>query len=170
MTEDVLSLEEDSQSDQDSDGWSRKPEVDSDADDVGIMLKKAISYTGEDLDFEALARGEDAVNVVHTISNATVRKHLHLWKGSIEAEVLDGLEGKKAIRRFYGKDRENIWVEIGGRDYVIIPGKGVFTLKPPSVFKSRGVACGNFASITGTELYASGTEFCCGWRCRKIGS
>jgi len=51
-----------------------------------------------------------------------------------------------------------MWLEVGENDYVFIPGKGVFTIKPPDILKARGVACGNHAADTAVDLFASGVE------------
>ena len=39
-----------------------------------------------------------------------------------------------------------------------IPGKGVFTVKPPHTLKSRGVACGNFVDPSDIDVYSGGVE------------
>ena len=121
-----------------------------------LVIKRMQDVTEEELDFEALAKGDIVVQVVHIIPLPQVRKYIHLWQDSIKSEVVDGLEGKGAIVRFSGQAAMQMMREVGEHQY--IPGKGVFTIKPPAKFKSRGVACGNRAEITGALVYAAGVE------------
>ena len=87
-----------------------------------------------------------------------MNKTLHVWIDAIKAE-LKSLETKEAIVRVPPQGVHALLEE--NPDAKVLPGKGVFTIKPPRKFKARFVVCGNFNTgpqLDKTEIYSGGIE------------
>ena len=88
-----------------------------------------------------------------------MKKYLNLWLDSIQAEVDSLSVQKEAILRVHPNLVEKLLQE--NPNAKILPGKGVFTIKPPCKFKTRGVVCGNFVGSTHldkNEIYSGGVD------------
>ena len=68
------------------------------------------------------------LRVVHTVHQSEVEANLQEWVESLEDEV-SAPENMTAIRRRRGQDAKDYLAQAG---VTIVPGKGVFTVKPPS--------------------------------------
>ena len=107
---------------------------------------------------QLLSELEGELRVVHTVHPGEVEKNLQEWIPSMMDE-LKALEGMKAIKRVRGKEAKDF---INTPGAVIVPGKGVYTVKPPSkpntLFrrKTRIVGCGNFQRKSEEEINYSG--------------
>ena len=105
-----------------------------------------------------LSELDGELRVVHTVHPAEVEQSLPEWIPSMMDE-LKALEGMKAIKRVRGKEAKDFANTPGA---VIVPGKGVYTVKPPSkpntLFrrKTRIVGCGNFQKKSEEEINYSG--------------
>ena len=105
-----------------------------------------------------LSELDGELRVVHTVHPAEVERSLPEWIPSMMDE-LKALEGMKAIKRVRGKEAKDFANTPGA---VIVPGKGVYTVKPPSkpntLFrrKTRIVGCGNFQKKSEEEINYSG--------------
>ena len=84
---------------------------------------------------------DQVVLVTQTIPLKDVRRTLELWVDSIKSE-LNSLETKEAIVRVPPQGVQASLEE--NPSAKVLPGKGVFTIKPPRKFKLRIVVCGNF--------------------------
>ena len=130
--------------------------------EVGEEILKAQKATVENrytYDIENVLKELDGeLRVVHTVHQSEVEANLKEWVPSMAEEVA-ALEGMKAIRRRRGQDAKDYLAQPG---VMVVPGKGVFTIKPPSKEgtrfrrKSRLVSCGNFQPKSGTESNYSG--------------
>ena len=130
--------------------------------EVEQEILKAQKATVENLytyDIEnVLKQLEGELRVVHTVHQTEVEANLKEWVPSMAEEVA-ALEGMKAIRRRRGQDAKDCLAQPG---VMVVPGKGVFTIKPPSKEgtrfrrKSRIVSCGNFQPKSDTESNYSG--------------
>jgi len=128
-----------------------------------IALKKAMaSNTNANVPIEKLADTinypDQVVLVTQTIPLKDVRRTLELWIDSIKSE-LSSLETKEAIVRVPPQGVQSLLEE--NPSAKVLPGKGVFTIKPPRKFKSRIVVCGNFNTgpqLDKTEIYSGGIE------------
>ena len=102
-------------------------------------------------------KGEE-LRMVHTVHQSEVDANIKEWIPSM-AEEVQALEGMNAIRRRRGQDAKDYLAQPG---VVVVPGKGVFTVKPPSKEgsayrrKSRIVSCGNFQPKGEAESNYSG--------------
>ena len=107
---------------------------------------------------QLLGELESELRVVHTVHPGEVERNLQEWIPSMMDE-LKALEGMKAIKRVRGKEAKDFTNTPGA---VIVPGKGVYTVKPPSkpntLFrrKTRIVGCGNFQKKSEEETNYSG--------------
>ena len=104
---------------------------------------------------ELLSNLVGPLEVVHNVSSAEVKRHLHKWKSAAQAE-LQSFESMQVIRKFFGPDARRILQDPG---IEVIPGKAVCTVKPADPYKRkfRIVSCGNFASSTlEANVYAGG--------------
>ena len=101
------------------------------------------------------------LEVVHNVSLPEVRKYVELWKGAILKEV-SALMDSGAVTRLNPEQTR----ELKKAGLVVLPGKAVFTVKPPNDpegpekyrRKCRVVVCGNFLPAQGQNVYASGTS------------
>ncbi|CAE7605323.1 RE1 [Symbiodinium sp. KB8] len=102
-------------------------------------------------------RGAD-LRVVHTVHQREVEQNLPKWVSALAAEVA-ALETIGAVKRRRGKDAKSYLQSPG---VTIVPGKAVFTVKPPSKEgeqyrrKARIVSCGNFQPKNSQEENYSG--------------
>ena len=102
-------------------------------------------------------RGAD-LRVVHTVHQKEVEQNLPKWVSALAAEVT-ALETIGAVKRRRGKDAKAYLQSPG---VTIVPGKAVFTVKPPSKEgeqyrrKARIVSCGNFQPKNNQEENYSG--------------
>ena len=102
-------------------------------------------------------RGAD-LRVVHTVHQKEVEQNLPTWVSALAAEVA-ALETIGAVKRRRGKDAKD-YLQMPG--VTIVPGKAVFTVKPPSKEgeqyrrKARIVSCGNFQPKSSHEENYSG--------------
>ena len=94
------------------------------------------------------------LRVVHTVHPAEVEKNLEKWVPSMMEEV-NAMESMKAIKRARGQEARD-FLKLPGA--VVVPGKGVYTAKPPSKpntwfrRKTRIVSCGNFQKKSKDEV------------------
>ena len=108
------------------------------------------------------------LEVVHNVGLPEVKKYLSKWKEAIKKEV-HALVDSGTIRRLSPIEAR----DLREKGLVVLPGKGVFTAKPPAEAKQaegkdvganmfrrkcRVVVCGNYIPQNGTEVYASGTS------------
>ncbi|CAE7242425.1 RE1 [Symbiodinium sp. CCMP2592] len=103
------------------------------------------------------------LEVVHNVGLPEVKKYLPKWKGAIKKEV-KALVDSGTIRRLTPAEAR----DLRQKGLIVLPGKGVFTVKPPLEAKELGadmyrrkcrvVVCGNYLPQSGTEVYASGTS------------
>ncbi|CAE7446981.1 RE1 [Symbiodinium sp. CCMP2592] len=122
-------------------------------------LKKAeVQYThGIEEILSSLKKDGKPLEVTHTVSLSDVRKNLKAWAPSASKEYVNLKDSKKA---FEVRKRSGL-----PDDCLLLPCKGVFTIKPdksPAGYrrKTRFVACGNHAPGDGdhSELYAAGLD------------
>ncbi|CAE7447103.1 RE1, partial [Symbiodinium sp. CCMP2456] len=122
-------------------------------------LSKAADYEVEKI-LEALP---GPLEVVHNVSLPEARRYLERWKGAILKEV-DALVSSGTVRRLSAEKAR----ELKSKGMIILPGKAVFTAKPPSDpndakagkyrRKCRIVVCGNYLPADKANVYASGTS------------
>ena len=103
------------------------------------------------------------LQVVHNVSLPEVRKHLEKWKPAILKEV-EALISSGTVRRLTPEQTR----ELKSQGMMIMPGKAVFTVKPPNESnagsqeryrrKCRVVACGNYLPSNKDNVFASGTS------------
>ena len=103
---------------------------------------------------------DQQVDVTKTISlvDVQVRRTLNLWLSAIKAE-LASLENKECVVRIPPHAVQNLLEQ--NPEAKVLPGKGVFTIKPPRKFKARFVAFGNYNNGPQTdkhEIYSGGVE------------
>ena len=132
-------------------------------------IKKMMKISpGEAQDYEVeqlLQSPQAPLEVVHNVSLQEVRKHLSKWVAAIHKEV-DALIGSGTIRPLSAEQTR----ELKKCGLKVLPGKAVFTAKPPAeagggqekkeMFrrKCRVVVCGNFLPHGQGNVYASGTS------------
>ncbi|CAE7767290.1 RE2 [Symbiodinium sp. CCMP2592] len=98
------------------------------------------------------------LRVVHTVHPSEVERNLEKWVPSMMDEI-KAMETMKAIKRVRGQEAKD-FLNLPGA--VVVPGKGVYTAKPPSkpdmMFrrKTRIVSCGNFQKKSDDEVNYSG--------------
>ena len=98
------------------------------------------------------------LRVVHTVHPSEVEQNLEAWIPSMASE-LKTLEGIGAVKRIRGQAARDYMAQPG---VVIVPGKAVYTVKPPSTEggvcrrKTRIVSCGNFQPKDSSETNYSG--------------
>jgi hypothetical protein len=98
---------------------------------------------------------EEDIKVTQTIPWQEVKEELDLWRDALQAE-LDALLEMQAVEVV---DRSEI-----PADAIVLPGKAVFTKKPPKEGKrghrkkARACVCGNFETSTVGEVYAAGCD------------
>ena len=126
-----------------------------------ISPGKAQDYEVEQL----LPSLQAPLEVVHNVSLQEVRKHLSKWVAAIHKEM-DALIGSGTIRPLSAEQTR----ELKKCGLKVLPGKAVFTAKPPAeagggqekeeLFrrKCRVVVCGNFLPHGQGNVYASGTS------------
>ena len=134
----------------------------------GIQLKqmrrvlKVSPGEAKDVEVEELLKClSGPLEVVHNVSLPEIRKHVELWKEAIQKEVSALLNSGTVTRLSPEQTRE-----LKKAGLVVLPGKAVFTVKPPSDpngsekfrRKCRVVVCGNFLPAHGQNVYASGTS------------
>eukprot|EP00439_Symbiodinium_sp_Y106_P014523 s9297_g2.t1 len=113
------------------------------------------TYNIEDV-LQELQGGE--LRVVHTVHQREVDENLEAWIPSMGEEVT-ALETIGAVKRRRGKEAITFLKNPG---VTIVPGKAVFTVKPPSKEgqkyrrKARIVSCGNFQPKSSLEENYSG--------------
>ena len=94
------------------------------------------------------------LEVVHTVELREVKENLAKWVPSGRKELDNLVTNKKALRRMKRHELPK-----GTR---LVPGKGVFTVKPEGdgyKRKTRFVACGNYLPNDGVgDLYAAGAD------------
>eukprot|EP00439_Symbiodinium_sp_Y106_P082589 s1232_g22.t1 len=111
--------------------------------------------------FEGCAQELEQIQVVHNVSLPEVKKYVHLWREAIAREV-NALMESGTVKRLSPEQTR----ELKKAGLVVLPGKAVFTVKPPSDpsgsakfrRKCRVVVCSNFLPAQGQNLYASGTS------------
>ena len=117
-----------------------------------------------DYEVERLLQELDGdLQVVHNVSLPEVRKHLDNWKAAIFKEV-EALVGSGTVKRLSPEQTR----ELKAQGMLIMPGKAVFTVKPPNEApngvqerfrrKCRVVACGNYLPNSNDNVFASGTS------------
>ncbi|CAE6958294.1 RE1 [Symbiodinium sp. CCMP2592] len=105
-----------------------------------------------------LAELEGDLRVVHTVHPKEVEEAIAEWIPALNAEV-STLENIGAVKRLRGKAARDYMAQPGA---VIVPGKAVFTVKPPTKEgtrfrrKARIVSCGNFQPKADNEINYSG--------------
>ena len=136
---------------------SKEPTVE--AQQEILMARKAALENLYTYNIEKVLQELDGeLRVVHTVHQSEVEANLSEWVESLKDEV-EALENMKAIRRRRGQDAKEYLAQAG---VTVVPGKGVFTVKPPSKpgkrfrRKSRIVSCGNFQPKDNAELNYSG--------------
>ena len=117
-----------------------------------------------DVEVEQLLQELQApLEVVHNVSLPEVKKHLPKWRAAIQKEV-KALIDSGTIKRIGPQEAR----ELRTKGLVVLPGKGVFTVKPPVDTKEgdatmyrrkcRLVVCGNYLPQNNSDVYASGTS------------
>ncbi|CAE7421178.1 RE1 [Symbiodinium sp. CCMP2592] len=100
--------------------------------------------------------------VVHNVSLPEIKKYLDRWKPAILKEVA-ALIDSGTVRRLTPEQTK----ELKKDGLIVLPGKAVFTAKPPTEGakggerfrrKCRIVVCGNFLPDRELNVYASGTS------------
>ncbi|CAE7917991.1 RE1, partial [Symbiodinium necroappetens] len=121
-------------------------------------------YVAADYEVEKILEAlPGPLEVVHNVSLPEARRYLERWKGAILKEV-DALVSSGAVRRLSAEKAR----ELKSKGMIILPGKAVFTAKPPSDpndakagkyrRKCRIVVCGNYLPADKANVYASGTS------------
>ena len=132
--------------------------------DGQVLRRIAKISPGEAKDYEVeplLQSLQAPLEVVHNVSLQEVRKNVNKWVASIRKEV-DALIGSGTIRPLSPEQTR----ELKACGLKVLPGKAVFTAKPPSDTtngewfrrKCRVVVCGNFLPHSRDNVYASGTS------------
>ncbi|CAE7776959.1 RE1, partial [Symbiodinium sp. CCMP2592] len=128
-------------------------------------LRKVLKVSpgeAKDVEVEELLRVlSGPLEVVHNVSLPEVKKYIHLWKEAILKEV-SALVDSGTVKRLSPEQTR----ELKKAGLVVLPGKAVFTVKPPTDAQSstrfrrkcRVVVCGNFLPSQGQNVYASGTS------------
>ena len=132
--------------------------------DGQVLRRIAKISPGEAKDYEVeplLQSLQAPLEVVHNVSLQEVRKNVSKWVASIRKEV-DALIGSGTIKPLSPEQTR----ELKACGLKVLPGKAVFTAKPPSDSangewfrrKCRVVVCGNFLPHSRDNVYASGTS------------
>ena len=129
-------------------------------------LMKISPNEAQDFEVERLLQSLQApLEVVHNVSLQEVRGHIGLWTEAIRKEV-DALVNSGTIRRLTPEQTR----DLRKQGMKVLPGKAVFTAKPPSDVtngggnsswfrrKCRVVVCGNFLPHGTENVYTSGTS------------
>ncbi|CAE7537762.1 GIP, partial [Symbiodinium microadriaticum] len=127
-------------------------------DDIGMCKKVAVEnlYT-RDIE-KVLKELEGDLRVVHTVHPSEVEQNIEAWIPSM-AKEMKTLEEIGAVKRLKGKEARDYLRQTGA---VVVPGKAVYTVKPPSEEgqvcrrKTRIVSCGNFQPKNDAESNYSG--------------
>ena len=127
-------------------------------DDIGMCKKVAVEnlYT-RDIE-KVLKELEGDLRVVHTVHPSEVEQNIEAWIPSMAKEMRT-LEEIGAVKRLKGKEARDYLKQTGA---VVVPGKAVYTVKPPSEEgqvcrrKTRIVSCGNFQPKNDAESNYSG--------------
>ncbi|CAE7888738.1 RE1 [Symbiodinium microadriaticum] len=103
------------------------------------------------------------LEVVHNVGLHEARRNLPKWKAAILKEV-EALVRSGTVRRLSPEQAR----ELKAQGMVVLPGKAVFTAKPPSEQPTEGqekfrrkcriVVCGNYLPSDKANVYASGTS------------
>ena len=107
---------------------------------------------------KVLAELEGDLRVVHTVHPSEVEEAIEEWIPALRSEV-STLESINAVKRLRGKAARDYMAQPGA---VIVPGKAVYTVKPPNKEgskyrrKARIVSCGNFQPKGENEVNYSG--------------
>ena len=116
----------------------------------------------QDFEVEKLLESlQGPLEVVHNVSLPEVKRYIGKWKDSIIKEV-KALVDSGTVRRLSPEQVR----ELKKSGLVVLPGKAVFTAKPPtdanseSFFrrKCRIVVCGNYLADQPINVFASGTS------------
>ena len=91
------------------------------------------------------------LRVVHTVHQSEVEANLQEWVESLEDEV-SAPEHMTAIRRRRGQDAKDYLAQAG---VTIVPGKGVFTVKPPSN-RNQGRSSGAKVALLAAATFSQG--------------
>ena len=130
-------------------------------EDVARVAKAAAEnlYTPDvEAILAACEHEKSELRVVHTVHPSEVEKNLEKRVPSMMDEV-NAMESMNAIRRARGQEAKD-FLKLPGA--VVVPGKGVYTAKPPSKpgtwfrRKTRVVSCGNFQKKSQHEVNYSG--------------
>ena len=123
-----------------------------------ISPSEAIEYEVEKI----LEELQGPLEVVHNVSLAEARRYLDRWTAAIDKEVT-ALFNSGTIKKLSREQTE----ELKKCGLKVLPGKAVFTAKPPSDSeppgqwykrKCRIVVCGNFLPHEDMNVFASGTS------------
>ena len=136
-------------------------EEDLEEETTRIAMRKATVENLYTPNIEALLKDlKENLKVVHTVDPAEALENLLLWIPAIQAE-LGSLDGFNAIERMKGKEARDFASSPTAK---MVPGKLVFTVKPPSKEgegykrKVRMVSCGNHVEKDSSELYSAGVQ------------
>ncbi|CAE7364775.1 RE1, partial [Symbiodinium sp. KB8] len=128
-------------------------------DDDVVRCAKAAAENLYTHNIEELLEGlPEELRVVHTVHPKEVDQHLPRWIDALKAEM-KVLEDIGAIKRLVGEEAKEFLARPGVQ---IVPGKAVYTVKPPSKEgtkyrrKARIVGCGNYQPRDAAEENYSG--------------
>ena len=128
-------------------------------------LKKVMKVSpgeAKDVEVEELLKTlVGPLEVVHNVSLPEVKKYVDLWREAIVKEV-NALMDSGTIKKLSPEQTR----EMKKAGLTVLPGKAVFTVKPPNDSESaekfrrkcRVVVCGNFLPAQGQNVHASGTS------------
>ena len=126
-------------------------------DEIKIAKAASDSLYTDNIE-ELLATMDGDLGVVHTVRQAEVEPNLVEWKEALQAEM-DALVNMGAIEKLRGAEAKALARQPG---VTIVPGKGVYTVKPPQRpgkrfrRKVRIVSCGNHVEKAADEQNYSG--------------
>eukprot|EP00438_Fugacium_kawagutii_P007554 Skav217693 [mRNA] locus=scaffold1925:59391:64646:+ [translate_table: standard] len=96
--------------------------------------------------------------VTKTISNKEVWSYIEDWRESIVKEYDQLVNQKKAVTQMSRQDLNQL-AQRRGLPIELLPGKTVHTRKSGTgQYKTRAVACGNYAEVDNTDHYAGGCD------------
>ncbi|CAE7908879.1 RE1 [Symbiodinium sp. KB8] len=133
--------------------------------DCKVLRQVAKVSPGEAGDYEVetiLENLSGPLEVVHNVSLHEARRYIDRWRGAVMKEV-EALVNSGTVRRLTPEQAR----EMKAKGMVFLPGKAVFTAKPPSDQnnesekfrrKCRIVVCGNYLPCDKANVYASGTS------------